>query len=100
MTDLADRIVSALFDLADTDGGLVKSRAIDRVREVLAGNLRSILPADYSEVRLFAKNFRASDYSVKPSPLLAPTDAETLARDLAAAEALGAYLRGLSRKRP
>ena len=35
MTALAEKIVSALFDLATVDGGLVKSRAVARVNEVL-----------------------------------------------------------------
>jgi len=34
-TDLAERIVEELFDLGEREGGLIKSRAIDRVRELL-----------------------------------------------------------------
>ena len=86
MTDLADRIVTALFDLADSDCGLVKSRAIDRVREVLALAEQAKQPAKRE---------------AKPSFLLDPTEVspEMQARARAAAEALGPYLRAISKKR-
>lgn len=36
--NLAERIVDALFDLADDDGGLLKSRAIERVNNVISAH--------------------------------------------------------------
>ena len=39
MTDLATRIVTALFDMGSESGGLIKDRAIARVREVLAADV-------------------------------------------------------------
>ena len=47
MTDLADTIVTALFDMSEQHGGLIKDRAIERVREIIG-------KAALEEERLYA----------------------------------------------
>ena len=64
--NLAEKIVSALFDLASVDGGLVKSRAVERVNEVLMAQIDMGLasPAVGVKVAVGGGPFDASHFNI------------------------------------
>lgn len=65
MTDLAEKIVEALFDMGSESGGLVKSRAIERVRQVMAAHQPvAVTPTTTTPTDFSALSLRAGDWLV------------------------------------